>query len=100
MRDKNAGKYQKLYKQEFDDAGNALSGEAGVLEWGIHDYQAFVFRNHEVVLIFYPHRTTAGNYHIRVRSQGSKNISEANRLMRLLDNYKSEYCTFTFNEAK
>ncbi|HEY1772485.1 MAG TPA: hypothetical protein VGH91_04755 [Gammaproteobacteria bacterium] len=97
MTDANAGKYHKLYKREFELARKLLTDDGGTLEWGIHDYEAFVYRKPGVHLVFYPHRTSARNYHIRVRSNGSNYGDEADRLMKLLDEGSGFNCTFTHN---
>lgn len=93
MRDKNAGKYDKLYKREFDLAAKVL-GNLGPLKWGEHDWEAFTFQCVGVSLVFYPHRTSAGNYHIRVRDQGSSDKKKAGELMEQLDALEHT-CTFT-----
>lgn len=38
-----------------------------------------------VSLVIYPHRTTAGNYHLRVRDNSSKDRAKAAAVMRALD---------------
>jgi hypothetical protein len=38
-----------------------------------------------IALIIYPHRTSAGNYHARVRDQNSKDAAKARRVMIALD---------------
>lgn len=69
------------------------------LEWSKHEYQAFVFKSENVSLVFYPHKTSAGHYHIRVRDQGSKNKAEAKRLMWELDEAAGFNCTFSKKRA-
>ena len=72
MRDPMAGKYKRDYKLEFEIARVVLDGEPGELAWGVHDYEAMTFASADVRLIFYPHKTSAGNYHLRIRDQASK----------------------------
>lgn len=98
MSDPNAGNYHKFFKREFEKAKEVMSGEIGNLAWGIHDYEAFTFVSDDVRLIFYPHKSTAGNHHIRIRGNGSKNIFEANRLMKKLDDSMSTFHTFMYKE--
>jgi hypothetical protein len=93
--DKNAGKYDKIYKKEFELAANILANDGGLLEWSMHDYQAFTYKGDGVSLVFYPHKTSALNYHLRVRDNGSKNKAKANRLMKKLDDGTGYNCTFT-----
>lgn len=64
--------YRKQFKQEFKDAKKRLAKFEGELFWVDFDYEAFRFKSHHAHVIFYPHKTTAGNYHIRVRDAGSK----------------------------
>ena len=37
-----------------------------------------------VRLVAYPHRTTAGNYHIRIRNEQSKDIAKATEIMKAI----------------
>ncbi len=97
MVDPNAGKYQRLYQDEFDMAKRVLtdSGVVGVMEWSNHDWQAFTFQADGLCLVFYPHKTTAGHHHIRVRDQGSKNHKQSHRLRKLLHRESGPNCTFS-----
>ena len=88
------GKYKKHYSEEFDIAKEALKHTKGELNWADADYQAFIFRGPDVTLVFYPHKTSAGNYHLRVRNQNSKNKEKAVALMRRLDKATGSSCTF------
>ena len=82
-------------EESYKNAANILASEGGEMEESPHDYQCFTFKTGDVSLVFYPHRTTSRNYHIRVRDQGSKNKPEANRIMRMLDEGAGYNCTFT-----
>jgi len=93
--DKNAGKYNKFYKEEFELASAILKAERGHIEWSTYDYQAFTFKKPMVSLVFYPHKTSAGNYHIRVRNQGSKDKDQAERIMKMLYKKSGHNCTFS-----
>jgi hypothetical protein len=90
--DINKKQYKKLYKNEFQLATKVLG--VGV-EWSPHDYEAFIYKKDTVSLVFYPHRTSAGNYHIRVRDNGSKDKELAKRLMFNLDIEAGNNCTFS-----
>lgn len=94
MRDPMAGKYQREYKLEFEIARIVLEGEPGELAWGVHDYEAMTFTSPSVRLIFYPHKTSAGNYHLRIRDQGSKSKGRAQLLMDRLELGSGNWCTF------
>lgn len=96
MSDPDAGKYNKLFKQQFAIATETLAQRDGQLEWVRHDYQAFIYREPGVCLVFYPHKTSGtGNRHIRVRDQGSKDKKLAKELMESLDRAAGFNCTFT-----
>lgn len=94
MKDPLAGKYSRLYKHEFAMATLILAAYKGTLSWSQNDYEAFRFNHPEVQLIFYPHKTSAHNHHIRVRDSGSKNRELAAELMLLLDIGAGHNCTF------
>lgn len=85
----------KKISEAFGAAREILANEGGVVEDSPHDYQCFTFKSDDVCLVFYPHKTSAWNYHIRVRDQASKNKEKANRLMELLDEKAGYNCVFT-----
>lgn len=99
MPDPKAGKYHRVreYREGFQIAATVLDGEGGTLNWSTADYEAFRYeeRNGNVRLIFYPHRTTARNYHLRVRDGGSYNKVRADALMERLNKAAGYNCTFT-----
>ena len=95
IRDSNKKHYRKLYQEEFDLAAKTLSGRNGALTWSTADYVAFVWWEPTVCLVFYPHKTSAGNYHIRVRDQSSYDKVLALKLMVLLDKAGGYNRTFT-----
>ncbi len=83
------------YEEEFAIAEKVLAQYGGVLARSTAQYEAFTFRSRDVALIFYPHRTSAGNYHLRVRDNGSRDKKLADALMRKLDAAAGNNCTFT-----
>ncbi len=93
-RDPNQKRYRKMYRQEFEIAAEALKGRGGVLEWSDHDYIAFTWKEPKVHIVFYPHRTSAGNHYIRVRDQNSKDKALATQLMDALDAAVPTFKTF------
>lgn len=95
MADSNKKQYPKLYREEFELARTTLATRKGTLEWSSADYEAFIYMEPGVRLVFYPHRTSAGNYHIRIRSSNSKDAALADRLMRELDQAAGYCCTFS-----
>ncbi len=85
----------RKYGEEYKAAKIVLSSELGKFKWLTCDYQAFTYKSDDVSLVFYPHKTTAGNHHIRVRNQNSKNKDKAYQLMKSL--YDSSFdCTFKY----
>lgn len=95
MRESDKRHYKNQYKEEFALAKSILKDEPGKLEWSKNDYQVFTYKEDGVTLVFYPHKTSAGHYHIRVRNQNSKDTEKARRLMILLDHGAGSNCTFT-----
>lgn len=86
---------KRYFKDEFEDAGRRLAHFGGKLEPGVHDYQAFTFTMPGLRLVFYPHKTSASNYHLRVRTEGKadeKLLALAIQALRK-ENYS---CTFQF----
>lgn len=94
MKDPLKSRYRKMYQGEFEIAQKGLSGRIGTLEWSPHEYEAFIWSEDGARVVFYPHRTSAGNYHLRVRDAGSKDKALADRIMQLLDDAVSG-CTFS-----
>lgn len=86
---------KRHFKAEYEDAVRRLAHMGGKLEAGVHDYQAFTFTMPGLRLVFYPHKTSASNYHIRVRTEGTADqglLVQAIKALR--DNNYS--CTFQF----
>jgi len=94
VKDPNAGRYSKIYGEEFRLAADVLKDEGGELAWSEHDWQAFTYKADDVCLIFYPHKTSAGNYHLRIRDQHSKNRERAMALINKLETAAGNNCTF------
>lgn len=86
---------KKAIQEAFDLAHDILDDEVGELSESPHDYQCFTFVGPGISLVFYPHRTSAGNYHIRVRDQRSGNVEKAIYLMKLLNEKAGSNCTFS-----
>lgn len=93
-RDPMAGKYTlREFKEEFEKAKARLAPLGGTVSSGVHDYEAFVYDTLDLRLVFYPHKTTARNYHIRVRTSG-KFSREA--LRKAIFALAENTCTFQF----
>lgn len=83
------------WQREYDIASKVLDNEQGELVWATDAYVAFRFIGEDVRIVFYPHKTSAYNYHIRVRDEGSKNKTRARELMYSLDVGAGNNCTFS-----
>lgn len=57
-------------------------------------YQLAKITGPDFCLIAYPHKTSAGNRHIRLRQQGSKNVASAYVAIAALDKAAGFNCTF------
>jgi hypothetical protein len=85
MSDPNRGKYKKYFLDEFRQMEDYLIIlYNGSLTWSEADYEAFCYKTDDIRLIFYPHKTSAGHYHIRVSDGGSKNKIRAKAIMEVI----------------
>ena len=95
-RDTMAGKYhrdrecRKAFALALD-----IVPKPHCLYWSRYNFEAFRYYDTSVLLIFYRHRTSARNYHVRVRDGGSKDRERADQLMAELDKAAGFNCTFT-----
>lgn len=62
--------YEDTFRLEFWTAKERLAPLGGNVTPGVHDYEAFIYEREGLRLVFYPHKTSAGNRHIRVRTTG------------------------------
>lgn len=95
MADPMRGKYthKGAFAADFAKAKERLAPLGGKVEPGVHDYEAFTYTAPGVRLIFYPHRTSAGNQHIRVRVGGK---CEPDKLRAAIFALAENSCTFQF----
>jgi len=95
MSDPMRGKYvrKKAFGAEFQKAQARLAPLGGKVEPGVFDYEAFTYTAPGLKLIFYPHRTTAGNYHIRIRHVGKP---DPKALRAAIFALAENTCTFTY----
>lgn len=83
MDDPFKGRYEKACQFEFDVAQKVLSEFEGKLEWGEHNYQAFIFTGKNLKIVFYPHKTsTTGNRSIKCYGSG-KDFKLAHALLKI-----------------
>ena len=77
-------KKRRPWQDHFDVASLIMKDEPGEMVWATDDYVAFRYREPTVRVVFYPHKTSAGHYHMRIRDEGSKDKARfadmANRL--------------------
>jgi len=58
-------------------------------------YQVAKLIGDDVTLVIYPHKTSAGHRHLRVRNENSRNKPRALELMAALDAEVPGWCTFS-----
>lgn len=97
MTDKNKEIYRKIYKAEFDFVNQYCEKNSipAIVTWSNYDYEAFRLVSGGTSLCFYPHKTSTGNHHIRVRDTGSKDKVEAAMLMKSIHIAHGGFCTFS-----
>jgi hypothetical protein len=64
----DVSKNRKAWKGVHAAAAQRLAHFGGVLAWSEVRHEVLRWVHADLVLIFYPHKTTAGNYHVRVRA--------------------------------
>lgn len=74
------------WKDEFEWATAVCAPLGCTVERSTAMFEIAKVKGDGVSLVIYPHRTTAGHYHARVRNNGSKNPEQAQRVMTALDN--------------
>lgn len=84
----------KEWQKEFNLAKLLLNAGDDELVWREQEYEAFMFKRGDLQLLFYPHKTSAHNYHIRVRDSGSGNKKLAQRVMDRISE-STNCCTFS-----
>lgn len=93
MADPLRGKYHEVFKEEYDKAIERLAPLGGEVTPGVHDYEAFYYAAPGLKLIFYPHKTSAKNYHIRVRAAIK---TDRKKLRAAIFALAENSCTFQF----
>lgn len=68
----DVSKDQRAWKHVKAVAASRLAEIGGALDWSPHAHEVLRWSHPELTLIFYPHRTSAGNYHVRVRAGACK----------------------------
>lgn len=92
------GKYHKReFRREFESAKQRLAPLGGKVEPGVHDYEAFTYTAPGIRLIFYPHKTTAGHRHIRVREGGK---CDPEKVVAAVHALHENTCNFHFPKFK
>lgn len=103
-----SGKKPLPWAQEVDWATQICGHLDCTVERSAADYEIAKVKGDGVSLVIYPHKTTAGNRHARVRDNGSKNAVRAAEVMTALNGghglpqKEAEKvcfsCTFTFKK--
>lgn len=91
MNDPMAGKYHRMFSEEFTKAFDRLKEFHGNLSWSLNDYEAFTFKSDKLNLIFYPHKTGQGHRHIRVRDASSKDKNLFMKAVQALNRDRYEF---------
>lgn len=75
------------YVNQYRTAKKFFSILPGELKVSLNDYELWRYKeeDNQVSILFYPHKTSCGNYHVRVRDQSSKNKDRADMIMQILD---------------
>ena len=82
------------FAKEIKMAQSILSDQPGTVRLSKYDHEVARYVEPGLTLIFYPHRTTAGNYHLRVRP--SVYTKRALDLCAMLADEAGHNCTFQF----
>lgn len=90
---------KRAWQDEYDVAALVLKDEPGGLEWATDDYVAFRYREPTVRIVFYPHKTSAMNHHLRVRDEGSKDKKRFKQLIARLYVGSGLTCTFSIKHG-
>jgi len=73
------------WQEEFDWAVVICSKIGCTVERSAADHEIAKVKGDGVSLVIYPHKTTAGHHHARVRDNGSKDKQAAARVMMALE---------------
>lgn len=76
-------------------AANILKDEPGQFYSASGLYELYKYKEPGVTIVFYPHKTSAHNYHTRVMNQNSKNAKRCKELIEKLNSESGYNCTFT-----
>jgi len=85
---------EKELKKEFGIAKEILASEKLEFIDINKNYILFKIKGADFSIVAYPHKTSAGNRHIRVRDENSKNKVEAKRIMNTLFEKSGNNCRF------
>jgi hypothetical protein len=85
----------KQWAAELSLAARVAADYGGDVSVSDSAYQIGKVVGSDYRIVIYPHKTSAGNYHARVRDENSKNKSRANEVMSALDRAAGFNCTFS-----
>lgn len=86
-------KDRKYWRGDRQKAEQRLAGLGGKLMDSPHAYEMWRWMHPDLTLIFYPHRTSANNYHCRVRAGFCSNRDTLRKAIFAL---AENTCTFQF----
>jgi hypothetical protein len=85
---------EKELRAELPEAQEMLKDEDVEFIPVFKNYILFKIQGKDFRVVAYPHKTSAGNRHVRVRNEGSKNIKEAERIMDKLYELSGNNCRY------
>lgn len=85
---------EKELKSEIHSARIILSDEDVQFQEINKNYILFKIIGNDFKIVAYPHKTSAGNRHVRVRDENSKNKKESLRIMKKLYDLSGNNCRY------
>lgn len=89
--------HRSYWESDLALAAPVLARHGCALEDVTADYQTARIVGDGVRLVIYPHRTSAGNYHLRLRDEGSAKPMAAIHVAKALDKAAGYNCTFSMH---
>jgi hypothetical protein len=91
----NLPDYHKQWRSEIQTAIIVSERHSCHVHLSRHDHQVVKIIGPGIQLVLYPHRTSARNYHIRVRDEASKDVDATRALVKELQTcQKRTHSTF------
>ena len=87
---------EKELRSELPTARKILKDENVIFEEVFRNYILFKIKSEGVCIVAYPHKTSAGNRHVRIRNENSSNKEELMRIMEKLRDESGNDCRYHF----